>query len=98
MNDHYYGMLIAELEAHIEDRERTMRAMSDELANYESIATMYSAALAAQHDKIAWLQAQLAAALATIEQAAWCEQCGLPAEHCRENHASGPEYAEGCKP
>lgn len=36
--------------------------------------------------RIAELEAQLAAALATIERATWCEVCGLPAEHCRENH------------
>lgn len=36
--------------------------------------------------RIAELEAQLAAALATIERATWCEVCGLPAQHCRENH------------
>lgn len=42
--------------------------------------------LEAQGARIAELEAQLAAALATIERATWCEACGLPAEHCRENH------------
>jgi len=40
----------------------------------------------AQGTRIAELEAQLAAALDTIERATWCEVCGLPAAHCRENH------------
>lgn len=36
--------------------------------------------------RITELEEQLAAALATIERATWCDVCGLPAEHCRENH------------
>lgn len=40
----------------------------------------------AQGARIAELEAQLAAALATIERTTWCEVCGMPAEHCRENH------------
>lgn len=32
------------------------------------------------------LEAQLAAARAMIERVAWCEVCGMPAAHCRENH------------
>lgn len=40
----------------------------------------------AQSTRIIELEAQLAAALATIERATWCDVCSLPAEHCRENH------------
>ena len=36
----------------------------------------------AEDDRIAELEAHLA----TIERATWCEVCGMPAEHCRENH------------
>ena len=36
--------------------------------------------------RITKLEAQLAAALATIERATRCEVCGMPAAHCRENH------------
>ncbi len=30
-------------------------------------------------------------------EAAWCGQCNLPDDHCRENH-DGALYAEGCAP
>jgi len=76
-----------------------------ELITYERIVNEYSAALAAQHDtidrqniridwmdcvcayqktRIAELEMQLSAALATIEKAA--------------EDATGPDYAEECKP
>lgn len=47
--------------------------------------------------RIAELERQLAATLTTIEAAAWCNQCNLPDDHCRENH-DGALYAEGCAP
>lgn len=73
MND-YYGKLIAELEAHIEDREHTINDMNhtinDMSGTYERLVSVCSATLDAQHETIERLQAQLAAALATIEAAA----------------------------
>lgn len=47
--------------------------------------------------RIAELEAQLSATLRTIESAAWCDRCNLPADHCRENH-DGRVYAEECAP
>lgn len=70
MSDKYYGMLIAELEAHLEDRERTIGAQTSELVAYERWVNEYDATIGAQHDTIERLNVQLAAALATIEAAA----------------------------
>lgn len=50
----------------------------------------YSIAFAKERNearrRVAELETQLAAALATIERATWCEVCGMPAARCRENH------------
>ena len=47
--------------------------------NFQALIDVYTG-------RIAELEEQLAAALATIERATWCDVCSLPAEHCRENH------------
>jgi predicted nucleic acid-binding Zn-ribbon protein len=53
------------------------------------LAAKSSAACNDARRQVAELEAQLAAALITIDratQAAWCDGCGLPADQCRENH------------
>ena len=181
MNDIYWSALAAELDAYIEDRERTIGALIGELVTYERIVNEYDATLVAQSERIQYmklalkaselyakelgasrdtesfieqseaikalrsqmfdqqivadesreenqaqqvkitelataianltmqseaafllfqrriaeLERQLTAAIATIEQAAWCNECGLPIDHCRENHASGSDLITG---
>lgn len=73
-------LLVAELEAYIEDRERTTRSQSDDLATYERIVSEYDATLAAQHDRIADLESENARYRIAIDAAQHISQRGLEAQ------------------
>lgn len=74
----------------VQDELDAARDRIAELESFDAASKMTIEKMAlhinAQGAHIAELEAQLAAALATIERATWCEVCGLPAAHCRENH------------
>lgn len=66
-------------------RDRIAELKSFDAASKVTIEKM-ALYINAQSTRIAELEEQLSAALATIERATWCDVCGLPAKHCRENH------------
>lgn len=78
---------IAAQHDHIEDGAKALEQVNEENQSLLASNTGMWMLLNKKDARIAELEAQLAAALATIERAAWCEQCNLPAEHCRENHS-----------
>jgi len=87
-----YERIATEYMATVDAQHTTIEQLNGRGAAMMGNIDFYHSAMAVQSARIVELEAQLAAALATIESAAWCEQCNLPYEHCRENHA------EGCAP